>query len=103
MPNEQEVKQAADELDAHAAEIIKWHFRQKPVVFWLDWAKEQSWNPIEEVSNFNDFVRSFPTSRMSGFVICLMTMGAQSLFRSAIQYFRNWWHHGYAQAEDWVG
>ena len=26
MPNEQEIKQAADELNAHVVEIIKWHF-----------------------------------------------------------------------------
>ena len=61
MPNEQEVKQAADELDAHVAEIIKWHFSPETgCPFWLDWAKEQNWNPIDEVSNFDDLCQKFP-------------------------------------------
>ena len=34
------VKKAADELDAHVAEIIKWHFSPETgCPFWLDWAK----------------------------------------------------------------
>ncbi|MBL6828063.1 MAG: hypothetical protein ISQ76_06340, partial [Opitutales bacterium] len=61
MPNEEEVKKAADELDAHVAEIIKWHFSPETgCPFWLDWAQEQSWNPLEEISNFNDLCSKFP-------------------------------------------
>ena len=61
MPNEHEVKQAADELDAHIAKIIKWHFSPETgCPFWLDWANEQNWNPIEEVSNFDDLCLKFP-------------------------------------------
>ena len=61
MPNEQEIKQAADELNAHVVEIIKWHFSPETgCPFWLDWAKEQNWNPIEEVSNFDDLCQKFP-------------------------------------------
>ena len=32
--NEQDVKQAADELDSHVVEIIKWHFSQKRMLSW---------------------------------------------------------------------
>ena len=47
MPNEEQLKNAADELDAHVAEIIKWHFSPETgCPFWLDWAKEQNWNAI---------------------------------------------------------
>ena len=61
MQNEQEIKQAADELDSHVAEIIKWHFSPETgCPFWLDWAKEQNWNPLEEVSNFDDLCQKFP-------------------------------------------
>ena len=61
MPNEEQLKNAADELDAHVAEIIKWHFSPETgCPFWLDWAKEQNWNPLEEVSNYNDLCTKFP-------------------------------------------
>lgn len=61
MPNEQDVKQAADELDSHVVEIIKWHFSPETgCPFWLDWAKEQNWNPIDEVSTFSDLCQKFP-------------------------------------------
>ena len=61
MPKEEQVNNAADELDAHVAEIIKWHFSPETgCPFWLDWAKEQNWNPLEEVSNFSDLCSKFP-------------------------------------------
>ena len=35
------IKQAAEELDAHVVEIIKWHFSPDTgSPFWLDWAKD---------------------------------------------------------------
>ena len=55
MTIEDQTKQAATELDEHVAEIIKWHFSPDTgSTFWLDWANEQSWNPLEEVKTFQD-------------------------------------------------
>ena len=60
MANDELVKNAADELDAHVSEMIKWHFSPETgCPFWLDWAK-QNWSPIEEVKNFEDLCQKFP-------------------------------------------
>ena len=60
MANDEIVKNAADELDAHVSEMIKWHFSPETgCPFWLDWAK-QNWSPIEEVKNFEDLCQKFP-------------------------------------------
>ena len=61
MANETEIQEAANALDAHVAEIINWHFSPETgCPFWLDWAKEQDWNPLEEVKNFDDLCQKFP-------------------------------------------
>jgi len=51
---------AAERLDAHVSEIIAWHFSPETgCPFWLDWAKQAGWNPIEAVRSFDDLKR-FP-------------------------------------------
>jgi phenylacetate-coenzyme A ligase PaaK-like adenylate-forming protein len=58
---EEKVKHAAEELDAHVVEIIKWHFSPETgSPFWLDWASKQDWSPLEEVRNFKDICNKFP-------------------------------------------
>ena len=55
------IKQAAEELDAHVVEMIKWHFSPDTgSPFWLDWAKEQNWNPLKEITKFQDISEKFP-------------------------------------------
>ena len=61
MSMDNQIKQAAEALDAHTAEMIKWHFSPETgSPFWLDWAKEQDWNPLEEVATFADLCEKFP-------------------------------------------
>ena len=61
MANETEIQEAANALDAHVAEIINWHFSPETgCSFWLDWANEQDWNPLEEVQSFDDLCQKFP-------------------------------------------
>jgi phenylacetate-coenzyme A ligase PaaK-like adenylate-forming protein len=51
---------AADQLDAHVREIVRWHFSPETgTPFWLDWAKRAGWNPAEEVRTCADLVK-FP-------------------------------------------
>ena len=58
---EEKIKNAADELDAHVVEIIKWHFSPETgSPFWLNWSNEQDWNPLEEVRSFKDLCNKFP-------------------------------------------
>tara|TARA_B100000963_G_C22544952_1_gene633991 strand:+ start:174 stop:1250 length:1077 start_codon:yes stop_codon:yes gene_type:complete len=58
---EEKVKHAAEELDAHVGEIIKWHFSPETgSPFWLDWANKQDWNPLEDVRSFKDLCNKFP-------------------------------------------
>ena len=55
MANDTDIQEAAVALDAHVAEIINWHFSPETgCSFWLDWANEQDWNPLEEVQSFDD-------------------------------------------------
>ena len=62
------VKQSANELDAHIAEIIKWHFSPDTgSPFWLDWAKQQSWNPLEEIRTYQDICEKFPNFNRNSF------------------------------------
>ena len=61
------IKHAAEELDAHVVEMIKWHFSPDTgSPFWLDWAKEQNWNPLEEITNSKISVKNFLIFKMSG-------------------------------------
>ena len=58
---EEKVKHAAEELDAHDVERIKWHFSPETgSPFWLDWARKQDWSPLEEIRNFKDICKKFP-------------------------------------------
>ena len=68
MVNEKQITEAAEQLDHHVAEIINWHFSEKTgSSFWLNWAKEQNWNPLEEVHTFGDLsAKNFLTLKMAG-------------------------------------
>jgi phenylacetate-coenzyme A ligase PaaK-like adenylate-forming protein len=51
---------AAEALDAHVREIVRWHFAPETgCPFWLEWAAGAGWNPAEEVRKFDD-LRRFP-------------------------------------------
>ncbi len=51
---------ASAALDAHAREIVSWHFSPETgCAFWLDWAKKAGWNPAKEIKGFADLMR-FP-------------------------------------------
>ena len=52
------VQKAKEQLDAHFVEIVQWHFSAATgTPYWLDWAKEQGWNPADEVKSFDDLTR----------------------------------------------
>ena len=54
------LKAAQEKLDAHAREIVQWHFSPDTgCPFWLDWAAKAGWNPAREVRSFADLLR-FP-------------------------------------------
>lgn len=55
-----DLKAAREKLDAHAREIVQWHFSPETgCPFWLDWAANAGWNPATEVKSFDDLLR-FP-------------------------------------------
>jgi len=61
MASKERIKQAASELDDHVAEMIQWHFSPDTgCSFWLNWAKEQPWSPLDEVHTFADLCQKFP-------------------------------------------
>jgi phenylacetate-coenzyme A ligase PaaK-like adenylate-forming protein len=61
MAIEEQIKQAAYELDNHVEEMIQWHFSPDTgCPFWLNWAKEQQWSPLDEVHTFSDLCQKFP-------------------------------------------
>ena len=61
MASEEQIKQAASELDNHVEEMIQWHFSPDTgCPFWLNWAKEQQWSPLDEVHTFADLCQKFP-------------------------------------------
>jgi len=52
---------AQEQLDAHARDIVKWHFSEETgCPFWLEWARKAGWNPAQEIRGFNDIVQRFP-------------------------------------------
>ena len=58
---EQKTREAGERLDTHLRGIIKWHFSAETgCPFWLDWARNQDWNPLTEVLTFNDLTEKFP-------------------------------------------
>jgi phenylacetate-coenzyme A ligase PaaK-like adenylate-forming protein len=49
------VKAARDQLDAHAYEIVQWHFHPSTgCPFWLEYASKLSFDPLKEVRTFDD-------------------------------------------------
>jgi phenylacetate-coenzyme A ligase PaaK-like adenylate-forming protein len=53
-------QQAKAQLDAHVREIVNWHFNTETgCPFWLDFAKNLSWDPRREINSFED-LRKFP-------------------------------------------
>ena len=61
MVSEEQIKHAANDLDQHVEEMINWHFSaESGCPFWLNWAKEQDFNPLEEVRTFAELCDKFP-------------------------------------------
>ena len=53
-------EQAQSQLDAHAREIVAWHFSpESGCPYWLDWAKK-NFDPRKEVNSFADLIGKFP-------------------------------------------
>ncbi len=51
---------AREALDAHVRETVSWHFSPETgTPHWLEWAAKQEWNPLTEVTGFEDILR-FP-------------------------------------------
>ena len=97
------VQEAKAHLDAHAVEIVKWHFSPEISPFWLDWAKKAGWNPATDITRFDISWRSSLIFKMNGCAIYPTKSGGQrpsggkpfSIFETA--------HHRYAQAAYWLG
>ncbi|MGE3778651.1 MAG: hypothetical protein AB7F89_15820 [Pirellulaceae bacterium] len=54
------VKKAHDALDAHAVEIVQWHFHESTgCPFWLEKKRELKFDPLKEVKCFQD-LQKFP-------------------------------------------
>ncbi len=52
------VETAAAELDRYTREMVEWHFSPETgCPYWLDWAKEANWNPLDEVHAFQDMMK----------------------------------------------
>jgi len=59
-PTQDAINAAQEKLDAHLREIINWHFLPDTgSPFWLKWAKDAGWDPIQEVHTTADLVK-FP-------------------------------------------
>ena len=55
------LQEAREQLDAHAREIVKWHFSPETGCrFWLEWAERAGWNPVEKIQSFADIIQNFP-------------------------------------------
>ena len=53
-------KAAKDKLDAHAVEIVQWHFSESTgCPFWLEKAKTLKFDPLKEIKCFDD-IKKFP-------------------------------------------
>ncbi len=52
---------ARDQLDAHAYEIVQWHFHESTgCPFWLNYAREElTFDPLKEIQTFDD-LKKFP-------------------------------------------
>ena len=52
------VAAAKEALDQYTCEMVQWHFSPETgCPYWLDWAKEADWNPLTEVTCFEDMMR----------------------------------------------
>ena len=55
------LQEAREQLDAHAREIVKWHFSPETGCrFWLEWTERAGWNPAEKIQSFADIIQNFP-------------------------------------------
>ncbi|CAE7268802.1 unnamed protein product [Symbiodinium sp. CCMP2456] len=60
LPSDDAVAQARAALDAHAVEIVQWHFHESTgCPFWLEKKKELKFDPLTEVKCFED-IKKFP-------------------------------------------
>lgn len=54
------IQKARDELDAHAHEIVQWHFHPSTgCPFWLEKAQQLKFDPLKEIKTFED-LKKFP-------------------------------------------
>ncbi len=59
-PSPADIQRAAEQLDEHVREMVRWHFSPETgTPFWLDWAAQGGWDPAKEVTGFADIDR-FP-------------------------------------------
>jgi len=57
---ETKVNQARERLDAQVREVVQWHFSPETgTPFWLEKAKDLSFNPLKDVNSFDD-LKKFP-------------------------------------------
>lgn len=55
------IQKAQQQLDAHAREIVQWHFSPETgCPFWLNWAAKAGWDPRKEIQGFGDIIARFP-------------------------------------------
>ena len=53
-------EQAAETLDRHVRETVRWHFSPETgTPYWLEFAEKAGWSPLKEVQGFADLLR-FP-------------------------------------------
>ena len=53
-----QVRKACEKLDAWVREVIEWHFSPlSGSPFWLQWAKNADWDPLNEIRGFNDLIK----------------------------------------------
>ena len=58
--SESDVLAARKKLDAHAVEMMAWHFHESTgCPFWLNYAKSLNFDPLVDVKCFND-LKKFP-------------------------------------------
>jgi hypothetical protein len=52
------IREAAERLDEHVREIVRWHFSPETgTPYWIDWARKAGWDPAAEVARFADLAR----------------------------------------------
>ena len=53
-----EIEQSRKVLDAWVREVVEWHFDPATgCPFWLDYARQLSWDPREEIKSYDDLAR----------------------------------------------